>query len=213
VRGSSRIARKEIIMSLKIVRTELVLAAAAAVACAVALLPHFESATERRVKDFPEVSLPEVAPTPPQGGTATDAFVEAAKAKARQEAVSRRALDEAESVRRAHSHEIRHYLGCLLEKGFMQPVSWQDASPKFERETRDRPLSLSRLRNLGALDATREGLAHLNAIVSDAKNDRARWQFGHPLTWSADADYFVQHAQRLLVELGPTLVEEGLLAP
>ena len=74
-------------------------------------------------------------------------------------------------------------------------------------------ISYTRLKSVGALDPTKEGLAAL-ATVGCYVNRHPHWLFSTiPAEWSQGNKAFLEEAQSLLRELGPILVEEKLLAP
>lgn len=126
-----------------------------------------------------------------------------------------RAAAEKERLRvKAKTAAVAHYLGPFFAPGAKQPKEIQGTFLAFEPMADPGPLSLTRLKTLGALDEGIEGLRRLNWIASDWQNDRPRW--GHPLNpadWSPEARAFIREAQKLLRELGTVLVEEGRLAP
>lgn len=142
------------------------------------------------------------------------------KARARKEAAdaalaSERAAAAMERLReKARTGEVAHHLGAFFAPGAKQPKEIQGTFLAFEPTADSGPVSLTRLKTLGALDEGIEGLRRLNWIASDWQSDRPRW--GHPLNpaeWSPEARAFIREAQKLLRELGAVLVEEGRLAP
>jgi len=75
-------------------------------------------------------------------------------------------------------------------------------------------VSLSRLQEVGALEQTIQGLGEL-ADITGSKADDVRPRHVLPAYtswWSTSQQEKIQKAQDLLIELGPILVEEGLLA-
>lgn len=142
------------------------------------------------------------------------------RARAKKEAAdaalaAERAAAEKERLRgKAKTPAVAHYLGAFLAEGAKQPKDIQGTFLAFEPTVEPGPVSLTRLKTLGALDEGMEGLRRLNWIASDWQSDRPRW--GHPLNpseWSPEARAFIRESQKLLRELGPVLVEEGRLAP
>ena len=76
------------------------------------------------------------------------------------------------------------------------------------------PISLSKLQAIGGLEQTIKGLQELAGVACHKDDDvRTRWGCGaYAPWWSTGQQEVVQKAQDLLIELGPVLVEEGLLA-
>ena len=77
-------------------------------------------------------------------------------------------------------------------------------------------MSFGALRANGALERTVEGRARLVQIAAgmpEEGNDRPRWNFPRNAAfWSPETMRFVTEAQDLLIQLGPVMVREGLLA-
>ncbi len=71
------------------------------------------------------------------------------------------------------------------------------------------PLSFGALTRLGALEPTQLGFEQLQSVATSYENDRPKWGSADtPEDWER-----VKDNQKLLRELGPTLVELGHLAP
>jgi hypothetical protein len=142
------------------------------------------------------------------------------KARAKKEAsdtasaAERQAAAKERLRAKARTAEVAHYLGAFFAPGSKQPKAIHGTFLAFEPTAEPGPVSLTRLKTLGALDEGIEGLRRLNWMASDWQSDRPRW--GHslnPAEWSPEARAFIREAQKLLRELGPVLVEEGRLAP
>jgi endonuclease/exonuclease/phosphatase family metal-dependent hydrolase len=119
---------------------------------------------------------------------------------------------------------------------------WQPGDTSRSTNLEKTPISLSRLKESGALNSGHEGLARLLAIANESGmgnlvNSRPRYDI--PVTysgaykerrhidtdrpkWSYPRDYQsltaeqlqeVENVQKLLIELGPVMVEQELLAP
>jgi len=134
-----------------------------------------------------------------------------------------------ELIAKCNSPEVQADLAPFLEEGTWQPGDYEQ-NVRFDMT----PMSFSKLQADGALSPTVEGLQRLldcaNAQgVFPRGNKRGRGyqrnrehldvdrrKWGYPQRWK---DYTreqieeVRRIQALLIELGPTLVEEGLLAP
>lgn len=125
-------------------------------------------------------------------------------------------LNEAERIalrQRASDPAVKIKLAPYLTPGRYVPY----ISGRREPLTIDlKPMSFSKLSGIGALTPTERGLRAFVEVGMDPKNDRphlpgefkmTRWyQNGSSLATAAEL-------QKLMVELGPTLVEMGLLEP
>lgn len=143
------------------------------------------------------------------------ADAEAREQKAKSEVEATKAATEKERLRKkARSPEVARSLAVFLEKGYKQPKAIQGTFLAFDSTPRAQPVSYLRLKTLGALDDSEKGLGVLAWVAGNFQNDRTKWRFdARPDGWPADTRELVRKAQELLRELGPTLVEEGLLAP
>ncbi|RUL84379.1 hypothetical protein [Tautonia sociabilis] len=136
-----------------------------------------------------------------------------AQAKAEEE-VRKAARQRADLERRyqAALPEIQSLLSPFITDGFTQP-----GRNYFEKATTKKmKVSLGRLQGGGFLEDTPQGVYKLvAAVVPNKANDRPLGSF--PQTWSNNYSdpWFApaQRAQELLRELGPVLVEKGLLEP
>ena len=133
-----------------------------------------------------------------------------------------------ELVQRARSPQVQQDLKPFLAKGFWQPG---DATARENLESR--PMSFSRIQADGALDPSKQGLIQLVSIANATYVLGRRGPLYHPggarphiddmrPKWAYPRNFDdvtneqfreVQRIQALLRELGPTLVEEGLLDP
>lgn len=147
----------------------------------------------------------------------TAAKTEAAKAEAarlQQEAEADNKLKQAAKDRlreKAKSPEVQQDIAVFLAKGFSQPRA--GGSGFFDRTAESAPVSFTRLETGGYLDETTDGLKKLLRLGAEPNfnNDRPKWKFNpHRLDSSNEA--FLKKVQAELRELGPVLVEEGLLS-
>jgi hypothetical protein len=122
-------------------------------------------------------------------------------------------------VARAKSADVKHYLATFLARSYFQPVG-NYMSVKYERTNEELPVSYTRIKSSGALDKSVQGLRTLVILASPGWSgngnwhDRPPWQFDvQTFTWSKSDQEFIQKAQDLLRELGPTLAELKMLAP
>jgi hypothetical protein len=100
--------------------------------------------------------------------------------KARKDAALAEAKDAAEKERlrkKSKGPEVREILGVFLARGYQQPKEIQGTFLAFEATPEPHPLSLTKLRTLGALDEGIKGLQTLVWIASERQNDRPRWNF------------------------------------
>jgi hypothetical protein len=128
-------------------------------------------------------------------------------------------------VRKCQSAEVQRDLKAFLTTGVWQPGDG-NTKVSFDRT----PMSFSKIMEYGALEKTPEGLIQLLAIAnatggSKAKGkattyagkhhdqDRPKWGYDKYLHKLSQGDIDeLRRLQALLIELGPTLVEEGMLA-
>jgi len=122
----------------------------------------------------------------------------------------REAAEKEARVGRAKSDEVKRLLAPFLSDGYNQPGEPAGSS------TKKGPVSLSKLRAFGALEENANGLRLLItwAVNPQMDNVRPRWSY-HPLTQYLTPAQLeeVKKAQGYLRDLGPTLVEEGMLSP
>lgn len=106
---------------------------------------------------------------------------------------------------------VRHMLGALFAAGYTQPVP----GAKHKLTTTLGPVSLSALREFGALDPTEKGMLQLGHAGSDPTNDRG--PYGFPKRVGGELDRpeleFLLPAQKLLIKYQELLVEKRWLAP
>jgi hypothetical protein len=160
--------------------------------------------------------------------------LEAANRRLQQELVDAGARDivnEAESVRLrqlAQSPSVQRDLAPFLARGTWQP----NQRAGQQGSAAPGPISFSALMEVGALVDDQQGLMQLLAVANaqgcagakslihwhqnNRHQDRERTKWGYPRQFrsltAADQDE-VRRIQKLLNELGPTLVDLGLLAP
>lgn len=150
-----------------------------------------------------------------------------AKAAAEEEAIVAEGARTADAIRaqaehkklvaRAKQPDVQRYLAPFLAPGYFQPQG-QHLTVSYTRTTQKQPVSFSLLEGTGALDDSIKGLQTLNLLASrgwvpdNPWHDRPYWNFSVDRPWSTADQEYVAHAQKLLRELGPTLVELQLLA-
>jgi hypothetical protein len=113
---------------------------------------------------------------------------------------------------KALSPEVKQDLAVFLAKGYTQPSPGVNAYERFPGVLQ--PVSYSRLVTMGCLEQTPQGLAKLLRVGAEPRrgNDRPQWKF-YAFELRPEAEPFLKKVQALLIELGPVLVEDGLLAP
>jgi len=144
-----------------------------------------------------------------QDGKVLQAQRDLEAAKAQVEAL--KAAEEARKVElraKADSSKVKSLLAPFTTPGYLQ----LNSSASYSKQ----PLSYQALVSSGALSPTQAGLQRLAEIGHNRwDKDRPRWHFGFDNVkgWqkSASEREMVTQAQQLLIELGPVLVEKGLL--
>lgn len=160
-------------------------------------------------------------------------LAEAERARHDAEAVARTREIQADAkrielVQLAHSQQVQQDLKPFLSKGFWQP------GDRGARDNIDElPMSFSRIQSVGALAESREGLINLINMVNERPirgftmprchrpsgwqphidDIRPKWGYQSFEGLSPAQLQEIRRIQSLLRELGPTLVEEGLLSP
>lgn len=131
--------------------------------------------------------------------------VQASKVKA----VVDQAVDEAKKVQlraKLKNPAVLSQLSPFTTPGYLQ----LDGRNSYEL----RPLSYKGLVQSGALNESEGGLARIVRLITNP-NDRVRPRSRFSSSWKGRPDEHerVVGLQRLLIELGPTMVEQGLLDP
>ncbi len=115
--------------------------------------------------------------------------------------------------------DVERYLQPFTAPGYLQPRSDRNAWDT-ERTVEKKPVSFSRLKRLGALDNTMEGLERLyifgggkNAVLNNSRPLGSFPQYWAQHLSKPEVRNAVQRAQQLLRDHGQTLVEEQLLSP
>ncbi len=143
----------------------------------------------------------------------TDAGITAQKGK--DVVADEKAKVERERLRKkAQTPEVKQALAPLLTPGYHQPFRYKAGALGIERTAKKQPVSFSRLQEVGALEQTIQGLGELADITGSRDDDvRPRLKLPDYTThWSTSQQEKIQKVQDLLIELGPVLVEEGLLS-
>jgi len=115
---------------------------------------------------------------------------------------------------KASQPDVQAKLAPFISKGYWTTTTkGRIYTGALERK----PLSYTELQGSAALEASFDGLQKLAGIGTDRDNDRPRWENirgPSAYSWrrSPEKVHFVQDAQKLLIELGPILVEMDLLS-
>lgn len=131
-----------------------------------------------------------------------------------------------ELVAKCNSPEVQADLAPFLAEG-----TWQPGDPRPNMRIDSTPMSLSKLRAFGALDQDIDGIKNMlnvannlgctpkangpNGLRGSSHIDTQRPKWGYPRKFddlSSNDIAEIRRVQLLLIELGDTLVEEGMLA-
>ena len=129
-------------------------------------------------------------------------------------AVEKAKLEKERLLKKAQTNEVKQALAPFLTPGYHQPVRQSGGAVFMVRAVKKEPVSLTKLQAIGGLEQTITGLQELAGVACNKDDDlRPRWGCGgYAPWWSTGQQELIQKAQDLLIELGPVLVEEGLLA-
>lgn len=107
--------------------------------------------------------------------------------------------------------EVLQDLTIFTAKGYTQPG--QGGTGIFEKTDVFGPLSFTRLKTGGYLDSSADGLKKLLRLGAEPSlsNDRPKWKF-NAFRLDQSNEAYLKRVQALLVELGPLMAEDGLLA-
>ena len=129
-------------------------------------------------------------------------------------AAEKQRLEEEALLARARSAEVQASLAPFLHARDVQPQRVGGGSVKFQSTFDSKPMSLSALKGMGALEESTEGLKWLARVGGNRKLSDPRWGVAsQPNNWSEDDKKLLQEAQQFLRDLGPTLVKDGQLSP
>ena len=151
----------------------------------------------------------------------TDKKLEAKKSV--DEATAKEDKAKKEKLReKAKTDDVKKYLGHLFVESYYQP-KWFDKVGHpymhFERTEKKLPMSYSLIVRIGGTADGLEGLRTLNLISGATgaynieKYERPTIKAPYnPNSWTNDRHEFLEKGRDLRKELGPILVEEGLLS-
>lgn len=113
---------------------------------------------------------------------------------------------------RCRDLQVKALLAPFLDRGYGKPYLLEGRYIRWKRYDKvdPVPLSLSDLRQLGALERTARGFTILQAIASSDGDNRSRWSGGD---WQKNPELKdrIEEAQKQLIELGSTLVKLDML--
>ena len=129
-------------------------------------------------------------------------------------AAEKKRLEEEALLARARSSEVQSTLAPFLHNRDVQPQKVGGGSVKFQSTFDAKPMSLSALKGMGALEESTEGLKWLARVGGHRKLSGPRWGvYSQPGNWSDHDKKLLKEAQQFLRELGPILVKDGKLSP
>ncbi|MBI1827322.1 MAG: hypothetical protein HY287_03975 [Planctomycetes bacterium] len=117
---------------------------------------------------------------------------------------------------RCHEPKVQQTLAPFLSKGYLRPDgTYNSVSFKGNYDSSQPvPISFKDLLELGALAPSGSGCDTLYSIGKDPRDTiRMRWPQAYDWRTDSRTRELVPDAQKLLSELGPTLVELGMLQP
>jgi hypothetical protein len=115
-------------------------------------------------------------------------------------------------VERALSPDVLSVLAPLIEPRNVQP-RMSGKSVRFYRTLETKPMSLTALRNAGALNPSIDGLKVLASIVGDRDLPEPRWSIhSQENNWQEGDQEMLMEAQQYLREYGAVLVKAGKLS-
>lgn len=140
-------------------------------------------------------------------------IIDAERASAERDTKAKKLHEQEILMERATSTEVATVLAPFFHPRDVQP-KMSSASLQLRKTLETKPMSLSALQTIGALDASLDGLKRLAMAGGDRKLSEPKWSVqSQPGNWTDGDKKMLQNAQRALIELGPTLVEAGLLSP
>jgi hypothetical protein len=132
-----------------------------------------------------------------------------------QQAVDAERLQHDKDVQEAKSAKVKKALAFFTAKGYYQPYQANGATG-LDKTTEAKPISLSKLRQINALDKTNSrSLQFLLDVISTGYDEaRPAWpNFQSIANLSAKQTDDLKQIQEYLDRLGPVLVELGMLSP
>lgn len=110
--------------------------------------------------------------------------------------------------------EVASVLAPFFEPRSIQPSLAGSFSIKFSRTFDSAPMSLGKIKSIGALDPSVAGLKKLALLGGNRKLPEPRWSISsQPGNWRGGDEEYLKQAQQMLIDYGDILVQEGKLSP
>lgn len=110
--------------------------------------------------------------------------------------------------------EVASVLAPFFEPRSIQPSLAGSFSIKFSTTFDSAPMSLGKIKSIGALDPSVVGLKKLALLGGNRKLPEPRWSIAsQPGNWSGGDEDYLKKAQQYLIDYGDILVQEGKLSP
>jgi hypothetical protein len=105
--------------------------------------------------------------------------------------------------------DIQRQLAAFLTPGYFSPNVQTQVT--YEKK----PMSYSMLKEAGALQPSMDGLRIFARIATNQRNDRPRLPKEFQYAWWSNSDLVdqIKKLQQLMIELGPTFVDTGVMQP
>jgi hypothetical protein len=129
--------------------------------------------------------------------------------------LERARAEEAQAlVAEATRPEVTALLAPFLTHRYVQPREMAGTTLRFEKTVDEAPISLSALNGINALADSEAGLVRLATLGGHWQLSEPKWSVkSQAKYWSDDDREMLKKAQDMLRIYGPTLVQQGLLAP
>lgn len=117
-------------------------------------------------------------------------------------------------VAEATRPEVTALLAPFLTQRYVQPREMAGATLRFKKTVEESPISLTALNGINALADSEAGLVRLATLGGHWQLSEPRWSMkSQAQYWSDEDREMLMKAQDMLRIYGPTLVQQGLLAP
>ncbi len=130
-------------------------------------------------------------------------------------ALERARAEEAQAlVAEATRPEVTALLAPFLTHRYVQPREMAGTTLRFKKTVDESPISLTALNGINALADSEAGLVRLATLGGHWQLSEPRWSMkSQAKYWSDEDREMLKKAQDMLRIYGPTLVQQGLLAP
>ncbi len=129
--------------------------------------------------------------------------------------LERARAEEAQAfVAEATRPEVTALLAPFLTHRYVQPREMAGTTLRFKKTVDESPISLTALNGINALADSEAGLVRLATLGGHWQLSEPRWSMkSQAKYWSDEDRKMLKKAQDMLRIYGPTLVQQGLLAP